>query len=119
MRDVIAVIIQAKVSLSRIIKFLEAAELQDRVVERVFPQNSDHSLLISSATLSWDSISSKSALRNINMEVKHGQKLTICGEVGSGKSTLLAAILGEVPKLSDNVSMNYLPPYLNIVNHLN
>jgi len=85
MPDVIAVIIQANVSLSRIIKFLEAAESQDRVVERVFLQNSDHSLLISSATLSWVSSSSNPALRNINMEVKHGQKLAICGEVGSGK----------------------------------
>jgi len=52
------------------------------------------------------------------MEVKHGQKLAICGEVGSGKSTLLAAILGEVPKLMGRVSMNYLLPYSNIVNQL-
>eukprot|EP00253_Pinus_taeda_P026999 PITA_26999 len=97
--DAIAVTIQAKVSLSRIVNFLEATELQDRVVEGVFLQNSDHSLLINSATFTWDSSSSKPTLRNINMEVKHGQKLAICGEVGSGKSTLLAAILGEVPKL--------------------
>eukprot|EP00253_Pinus_taeda_P018423 PITA_18423 len=97
--DTIAIFIQAKVSLSRIINFLEATELQDRVVEGLFRQNSDNSLVINSATFSWNSSSSMPTLRNINMEVKHGQKLAICGEVGSGKSTLLAAVLGEVPKL--------------------
>eukprot|EP00253_Pinus_taeda_P030801 PITA_30801 len=97
--DTIAIFIQAKVSLSRIINFLEATELQDRLVEGDFRQNADHSLVINSATFSWDSSSSMPTLRNINMEVKHGQKLAICGEVGSGKSTLLAAMLGEVPKL--------------------
>uniref|UniRef100_A0A0D6QX25 ABC transporter C family member 10 n=1 Tax=Araucaria cunninghamii TaxID=56994 RepID=A0A0D6QX25_ARACU len=96
--DVIAVIIQAKVSLSRIINFLESDELQDWTVEQGTPQES-YSILIKSATLSWDSNSLKPTLRNINLEVKHGQKVAICGEVGSGKSTLLAAILGEVPKL--------------------
>lgn len=111
--DVIAVIIQAKVSLSRIINFLEAAELQDRVVERVFLQNSDYSLLINSATLSWDSSSSKPTLKNINMEVKHGQKLAICGEVGSGKSTLLAAILGEVPKLRGSLQVSGTLAYVS------
>eukprot|EP00253_Pinus_taeda_P010159 PITA_10159 len=103
--DTIAIFIQAKVSLSRIINFLEATELQDRVVEGVFRENSDNSLVINSATFSWDSSSSLSTLRNINMEVKHGQKLAICGEVGSGKSTLLAAMLGELPKLSGRLQV--------------
>eukprot|EP01018_Ginkgo_biloba_P016000 Gb_31620 [translate_table: standard] len=97
--DLIAVIIQAKVSLSRIVDFLDATELPDGAVEREFFTKSEHSILITSATLSWDLSSAKQTLRNINVEVKHGQKLAVCGEVGSGKSTLLAAILGEVPKL--------------------
>ncbi|KAH9311568.1 hypothetical protein KI387_026603 [Taxus chinensis] len=101
--DVIAVIIQAKVSLGRIINFLESDELQNWAVERGTLQRSEQSILIKSATLSWDSNSSKPTLRNINMEVKHGQKVAVCGEVGSGKSTLLAAILGEVPKLRGNL----------------
>lgn len=38
----------------------------------------------------------KPALRNIDLMVKVGEKVAICGEVGSGKSSLLAAILGEL-----------------------
>ncbi|CAL5344078.1 unnamed protein product [Camellia sinensis] len=41
----------------------------------------------------------KPTLRNINLEVRDGEKVAICGEVSSGKSTLLAAILGEVPNI--------------------
>eukprot|EP01018_Ginkgo_biloba_P035485 Gb_20972 [translate_table: standard] len=97
--DLIIVIVQARVSLSRIVDFLEAAELQDGAVEWDFFTKSEHSILITSASLSWDSSSTKKTLRNINVEVKRGQKLVVYGEVGSGKSTLLAAILEEVPKL--------------------
>ncbi|XP_057869707.2 ABC transporter C family member 10 [Cryptomeria japonica] len=103
--DVIAVIIPANVSLGRVINFLESDELQDRAVECGTQQCSEHSIFIKSATLSWDTNSSKPTLRNIDIEVEHGQKVAVCGEVGSGKSTLLAAILGEVPKLRGNLQV--------------
>lgn len=104
--DVIAVIIQAKVSLERIINFLESDELQDRAVKCGIQQWSEYAIFVKSATLSWDTNSSKPTLRNINMEVEHGKKVAVCGEVGSGKSTLLAAILGEVPKLRGNLQVS-------------
>lgn len=40
-----------------------------------------------------------SALQNINLKVKCGELIGICGNVGSGKSALLHAIIGSVSDL--------------------
>ncbi|XP_054779355.1 ABC transporter C family member 10 [Prosopis cineraria] len=96
--DVIGVVIQAKVAFARIVKFLEAPELQSVSVRKKCSSGSlNGSIYIKSADFSWEDNDSKPTLRNINLEVKPRQKVAICGEVGSGKSTLLAAILVEVP----------------------
>ncbi|KAG4952429.1 hypothetical protein JHK85_046296 [Glycine max] len=98
--DVIGVVIQAKVAFARIVKFLEAPELQsENFRNRSFDESNKSPISIKSADFSWEGNASKSTLRNINLEIRHGQKLAICGEVGSGKSTLLATILGEVPMI--------------------
>ncbi|KAK4355464.1 hypothetical protein RND71_024435 [Anisodus tanguticus] len=65
----------------------------------------DHAVLIKSANLSWEENPSRPTLRNINLEVKPGEKVAICGEVGSGKSTLLSTILGEVPSIQGTVQV--------------
>ncbi|KAI5400263.1 Multidrug resistance-associated protein 7, variant 2 [Lathyrus oleraceus] len=103
--DVIGVVIQAKVAFTRVLKFLEAPELQSESVgNRYSDGNRRGSNTIKSAEFSWeDSNVSKSTLRNINLEVSPGQKVAICGEVGSGKSSLLAAILREVPNTHGKV----------------
>ncbi|KEH43664.1 ABC transporter C family member 10 [Medicago truncatula] len=102
--DVIGVVIQAKVAFARILKFLEAPELQSE--KRCSDGNMRGSISIKSAEFSWeDNNVSKSTLRNINLEVKSGQKVAICGEVGSGKSSLLSAILGEVPNTRGKIDV--------------
>lgn len=102
--DVIGVVIQAKVAFARILKFLEAPELQSE--KRCSDGNMKGLISIKSAEFSWeDNNVSKSTLRNINLEVKSGQKVAICGEVGSGKSTLLSAILGEVPNTHGKIDV--------------
>ncbi|KAF6172964.1 hypothetical protein GIB67_006340 [Kingdonia uniflora] len=104
--DVIGVVIQAKVALARIVKFLEAPELQiSSVRHKCSTEELEHAIFIKTANLSWDEHSSKPTLRNINLEIKPGVKVAICGEVGSGKSTLLAAILGEVPNVQGTVQV--------------
>ncbi|XP_061342018.1 ABC transporter C family member 10-like [Gastrolobium bilobum] len=104
--DVIGVVIQAKVAYARIIKFLEAPELQsENVRKRCVSENMRGSILINSADFSWEDNASKPTLRNINLEVRPGQKVAICGEVGSGKSTLLAAILREVPNTQGTIEV--------------
>ncbi|XP_055831218.1 ABC transporter C family member 10-like isoform X1 [Solanum dulcamara] len=108
--DVIGVVIQAKVSFERIVKFLEASELEMR---REHIRSTDHAVLIKSATLSWEENPSQPTLRNINLEVKSGEKVAICGEVGSGKSSLLSAILGEVPSIQGTVQVYGTTAYVS------
>ncbi|CAI0414780.1 unnamed protein product [Linum tenue] len=105
--DVVGVFIEAKVSLDRIVRFLEAPELLNIGVKQKFNTVLDQSIIISATEISWytELPSSKATLRNINLEVKKGEKVAICGEVGSGKSTLLAAVLGEVAWINGKVKV--------------
>ncbi|KAF7812963.1 ABC transporter C family member 10-like [Senna tora] len=113
--DVIGVMIQAKVSFERIVRFLEAEELEtggggsEKKKRLLFNNDSSSvhgSVLIKNGEFSWDGNTSKETLRNIDLEVKCGEKVAICGEVGSGKSTLLAAILGEVPPTQGTIKVH-------------
>ncbi|KAF8014473.1 hypothetical protein BT93_H0322 [Corymbia citriodora subsp. variegata] len=96
--DVVGSFIQAKVSLSRIAEFLEAPELENKPTKHESNNESlEMAVFLDACEISWDGGTSEETLRNINLSVRKGEKVAICGEVGSGKSTLLAAILGEVP----------------------
>ncbi|KAJ8442080.1 hypothetical protein Cgig2_007918 [Carnegiea gigantea] len=104
--DVIGVWIQARVAFARIVKFLEASELQTEKVRKKSDMDSiKGAILTKSANLSWEMNPSKPTLRNINIDVRPGAKVAICGEVGSGKSTLLAAVLGEVPYIEGTIDV--------------
>jgi len=103
--DVVGAYVQASVSLDRIIRFLEAPELQNpHIQERKTIVEQQQSIVIRSTGISWENCCSKPTLRDVNLVVKPGEKIAICGEVGAGKSTLLAAILGEVPNINGTVS---------------
>lgn len=103
--DFLGVFIEAKVSLDRIARFLEAPELQNLPEQQVRNETEvNHSVFIDSSILSWESEALNPTLKNIYLAVKPGEKVAICGEVGAGKSTLLAAILGELPRLDGTVS---------------
>ncbi|KAG6752763.1 hypothetical protein POTOM_042801 [Populus tomentosa] len=103
--DVIGVVVQAKVAFARIVTFLEAPELQSGNTRQKCNKGTvKRSVLVKSADFSWEENPSKPTLRNGSLEMRHGEKVAVCGEVGSGKSTLLAAILGEVPLTQGTVS---------------
>ncbi|KAJ0043404.1 hypothetical protein Pint_17630 [Pistacia integerrima] len=96
--DVVGAVIQAKVSFTRIVKFLEAPDLQSaNVRQKSNLENVNHAVFIKSTNFSWEENCLKPTIKNISLEVRPGEKVAICGEVGSGKSTLIAAILVEVP----------------------
>ncbi|XP_004300848.1 PREDICTED: ABC transporter C family member 10-like isoform X1 [Fragaria vesca subsp. vesca] len=104
--DVFGAFIEAKVSFSRIVKFLDAPELENRHTRKESGgKELEHSIFIIAPEISWDTSATKATLRDINLVVKPGEKVAICGEVGSGKSTLLAAILGEVPRINGVVQV--------------
>ncbi|OWM77389.1 hypothetical protein CDL15_Pgr016786 [Punica granatum] len=70
-------------------------------IERLLPGSTDTAVEIINGNFSWDSSSSSGpTLKDINLKVRRGMRLAVCGTVGSGKSRLLSCILGEVPKVS-------------------
>ncbi|KAI4294947.1 hypothetical protein MLD38_040782 [Melastoma candidum] len=103
--DVISVITQTKVSLDRISSFLSLESLQNDVIERLPWNASDIALEISDGNFSWDPTSSEPSLRGINLTVKSGMKVAVCGTVGSGKSSLLSCILGEMQRISGTIRL--------------
>ncbi|KAI3737686.1 hypothetical protein L2E82_27696 [Cichorium intybus] len=104
--DALSALIQVKVSFDRINSFLVDHELKDNRMERDQElENSDDGIRIQNGNFTWDPESPISTLRNVNLEVKHGQKVAVCGSVGAGKSSMLYAILGEISKTSGTVGV--------------
>ncbi|KAI3981302.1 hypothetical protein MKX01_004566 [Papaver californicum] len=95
--EIIGVVIQVKVAFARIVNFLAAPEIRiGNVRQKKNTGPFKPAIFIEFGNFSWEENPFKPMLSNINLEVKPGKKVAICGEVGAGKSTLLAAILGEV-----------------------
>ncbi|KAM0065999.1 putative ABC-type xenobiotic transporter [Helianthus debilis subsp. tardiflorus] len=104
--DALSALIQVKVSFDRINSFLVDDELKDTRTERnQEPEKSHACIKIQDGSFSWDPESPVPTLRNINLEVKCGQKVAICGLVGAGKSSVLYSILGEISKTSGTVGV--------------
>ncbi len=93
-----------QVSLDRLWKFLQEEELpKDVVIHVPKDQNQGIAIKIEGGQFSWNPSITPETLNMINLEVKVGTHVAVCGTVGSGKSSLLSCILGEIPKLAGTV----------------
>uniref|UniRef100_A0A182NES5 ABC-type glutathione-S-conjugate transporter n=1 Tax=Anopheles dirus TaxID=7168 RepID=A0A182NES5_9DIPT len=96
---VVTFAMQAWVSVKRIDKFLNSAELDPNNVSH---EKSDEALTIKDGTFSWGE--ETPTLKNINLSLAKGQLSAIVGTVGTGKSSLISALLGEMEKISGHVN---------------
>lgn len=98
---------QTKVSLDRIWTFLQEEELaSDAVIHLLTGESGDTPVEIEGGEFSWHTSNSEfPTLTGINLKVKQGSRVAVCGIVGSGKSSLLLSVLGEIPKLAGVVKV--------------
>ncbi|XP_030514474.2 ABC transporter C family member 3-like [Rhodamnia argentea] len=103
--DVMSMIAQTKVSLDRLSSFLRLEDLQNNVVEKLPQGTTDVAIEITAGNFTWDLSSPDPTLKDINLKVRNGMKVAVCGIVGSGKSSLLSCILGELAKISGTIRL--------------
>jgi ABC-type multidrug transport system fused ATPase/permease subunit len=117
--EILTMMIQYKVSLDRIEKFLLEDEIREEDVKRVPSDNSDVRVQVQDGNFSWKATGADLSLRNVNLRINRGEKVAVCGPVGSGKSSLLYALLGEIPRISGSVSDWELNAFLHNIKYFN
>lgn len=110
--DLLSNIAQGKVSADRVASYLQEDEIQQDSVEYISKDNTNFEVEIENGKFSWNAESSKPTLDGIQLKVKKGMKVAICGTVGSGKSSLLSCILGEMNKLEGRVKISGTKAYV-------
>ncbi|CAI9738034.1 resistance-associated 1-like isoform X1 [Octopus vulgaris] len=95
---------QLTVAMKRLNKYLNSPDLSSDYVKYV--TRSDFAIAVKDGTFTWNVENEDSfILKDINMEIKPGQLLSVVGTVGSGKSSLISTILGEMEKLKGSVEI--------------
>lgn len=110
--DLLSALVQCKVSADRIASYLQQSETQKDAVEYSSKDQTELSVEIENGAFSWEPEASRPTLDEIELRVKRGMKVAICGAVGSGKSSLLSSILGEIQKLKGTVRVSGKQAYV-------
>lgn len=110
--DLLNVMAQGKVSVERISSYLQEDEIKSNAVEFVPCDQTDLHVEIDGGDFIWDAESKAPILDGINLRVKKGMKVAICGTVGSGKSSLLSCMLGEMQKVKGAVRISGSKAYV-------
>ena len=97
---VVQAMVQAKVSLDRINKFLNNNEL---ACDAVSHETGGAAVEVRGGTFKWDP-ADPPVLRDIQLSVPAGALTAVVGSVGCGKSSLMAALLGELHKEAGTVN---------------
>ncbi|XP_037363977.1 ATP-binding cassette sub-family C member 6 [Talpa occidentalis] len=99
-------IVQARVSIDRLVSFLCLEEVDPGAVDSSpsrCPVGED-CIRVREGTFAWTQ-ESPPCLHRINLRVPQGCLLAVVGPVGAGKSSLLSALLGELSKVEGSVSI--------------
>jgi ATP-binding cassette, subfamily B, bacterial PglK len=95
---------------SMLSKVKEKFDLNKNNVDKIkIRELKNKSLKIKNLTFSYEkniSVEKNIIFKNLNVEIKFGQKIGILGESGSGKSTLLDLIMGLIPAEKGRISIN-------------
>ncbi|PIN06814.1 Multidrug resistance-associated protein/mitoxantrone resistance protein, ABC superfamily [Handroanthus impetiginosus] len=110
--DLLNAIAQGKVSVDRISSYLQEDEIKKDAVEFIPNNNTEFHVEIDEGKFGWEMEPRNPTLDQIQLKVKRGMKVAICGTVGSGKSSLLSCILGEMQKLSGTVKISGSKAYV-------
>lgn len=105
---------QTRVSLDRISEFLQEEELPTDAVIHISPEESGGMAIeIENGEFNWHkSETEQRTLAGINLRVRQGSRVAVCGTVGSGKTSLLSCVLGEIPKLGGTVKVSGTTAYV-------
>ena len=98
----VAFMVQAKVSLDRVNKFMNNEELSEDAVEDKTDEGD--AITITNGHFKWGP-EDPTVLKDINLSVKEGSLTAIVGSVGAGKSSLVSAMLGELHKEAGRVAV--------------
>ncbi|XP_063876014.1 ATP-binding cassette sub-family C member 3-like isoform X2 [Scylla paramamosain] len=109
--SVLAMGIQAKVSLSRLEKFFAAPNVDPNAVYS--DPKIDSAINVEGGTFSWGGAAVEWALQGVELKVQQGQLVAVVGPVGAGKSSLLSALLGQMDKTSGHVLVNGQVAYVS------
>lgn len=102
----ISTMINGKVALDRVQKFLDADEMIIAPLQAAAPPGGV-AVRVSAADFAWDVEDHETPplLQNINLSIERGSLVVIVGAVGAGKSSLLSALLGEMAVRRGSVSL--------------
>jgi ATP-binding cassette subfamily C protein len=95
----------AKTSIERLNEILEL-KAEPKYENKVDPFKDEKTASIRLENVSFSYDGKTSVLKNMNLEIKQGEKVAIVGQTGSGKSTLAQILIGLYPISSGKIFYN-------------